>query len=35
MVKGLEDPRTRLVTYGDRSFSAVAPRHWNKLPLNI
>ena len=25
---------TRLVIYGDRSFSAAAPRHWNKLPLN-
>ena len=30
-----EQPSTRLVTYGDRSFSAAAPRHWNKLPLNI
>ena len=31
----LEQPSTRLMTYGDRSFSAAAPRHWNKLPLNI
>ena len=31
----LEQPSTRLVTYGDRSFSAAAPRHWNKLPFNI
>ena len=31
----LEQPNTRLVTYGDRSFSAAAPRHWSKLPLNI
>ena len=31
----LEQPSTRLVTYGDRSFSAAAPRLWNKLPLNI
>ena len=30
-----EQPSTRLVTYGDRSFSAAAPRHWNKLPFNI
>ena len=30
-----EQPSTCLVTYGDRSFSVAAPRHWNKLPLNI
>ena len=31
----LEIPRTRTVTYGDRAFSAVAPRLWNELPLEI
>ena len=31
----LEQPSTRLVTYGHRSFSAAAQRLWNKLPLNI
>ena len=25
-------PRTRLKTYGDRAFSAAAPRLWNQLP---
>lgn len=28
-------PRGRLVTYGDRAFSCIAPRLWNKLPLNL
>ena len=28
-------PVTKLATYGDRSFSAVAPRLWNDLPLDI
>jgi hypothetical protein len=27
--------KTRLSTYGDRAFSAVAPRLWNSLPLDI
>ena len=31
----LETPHTRLKTYGDRSFSAAAPREWNKLPLSL
>ena len=26
-------PSTRLKTYGDRAFSAVAPRLWNSLPV--
>ena len=28
----LDVPRTRLKTYGDRSFSAFVPVHWNQLP---
>ena len=28
-------PKTRLKTYGDRSFVACAPELWNKLPLSI
>ena len=28
-------PRTRLKTYGDRAFSAVAPRLWNQLPPEL
>jgi hypothetical protein len=28
-------PKTRLVTYGDRSFSHAAPTLWNKLPIDI
>jgi hypothetical protein len=31
----LVEPRTKLVTYGDRAFSAAAPRLWNNLPLHI
>ena len=31
----LEVPTTRLVTVGDRSFSAYAPKVWNSLPLHI
>ena len=31
----LETPKTRLKTYGDRSFSFAAPKEWNKLPLHI
>ena len=29
----LRVPNTRLKTYGDRAFSAVAPRLWNSLPV--
>ena len=28
-------PLTKMVNYGDRSFSAIAPRLWNDLPLDI
>ena len=28
-------PKTRLRTYGDRSFMAAAPREWNNLPLEL
>ena len=28
-------PRTRLVTFGDRAFSSVAPRVWNDLPVGL
>ena len=31
----LEEPRANLKTYGERIFSVVAPRLWNKLPLQI
>ena len=31
----LQVPKTRLVTYGDRSFESVAPRLWNSLPFDI
>ena len=31
----LNTPKTRLITFGDRSFSAVAVTEWNKLPLQI
>ena len=31
----LEIPRSKLKTYGDRSFSINAARKWNKLPLKI
>ena len=29
------EPRTNMKTYGDRSFSACAPKLWNELPNNI
>ena len=29
------EPRTNMKTYGDRSFSACAPKLWNQLPNNI
>ena len=28
-------PKTRLITFGDRAFSAAAPVLWNSLPENI
>ena len=28
-------PRTRLKTFGDRAFSAAAPRLWNQLPPEL
>ncbi|XP_061902364.1 uncharacterized protein LOC133649723 [Entelurus aequoreus] len=31
----LKVPRSNLVTRGDRAFSVMAPRLWNKLPLSI
>ena len=31
----LEVPKTRLKTYGDRSFTKAAPTLWNSLPLEI
>ena len=31
----LFEPRTNLVTYGDRAFSSIAPKLWNKLPLYL
>ena len=31
----LQTPRTHTCTYGDRSFSAIAPTLWNNLPNNI
>lgn len=31
----LEVPRSRLKTYGDRSFCYAAPVEWNKLPIEI
>ena len=31
----LEVPRTKLVSFGDRSFNVVGPRLWNALPIAI
>ena len=31
----LDTPKTRLKTYGDKSFSVIAVKEWNKLPLDI
>ena len=28
-------PRARLVTFGDRAFSCVAPKLWNQLPIGL
>lgn len=34
-ISQLNIPRTRLKTYGDRAFSAMAPTLWNKIPFHI
>ena len=31
----LDPPKTRLVSYGDRSFSVAVAEEWNKLPLEL
>ena len=31
----LVEPKTRLITYGDRAFSAAAPRLYNRLPVDL
>ena len=31
----LSEPRANMRTYGDRVFSVVAPRLWNRLPLDL
>jgi hypothetical protein len=31
----LDVPKTRLKTYGDRSFSYAAPTEWNQLPIDL
>jgi hypothetical protein len=31
----LKQPRTKLVSYGDRAFAASAPKLWNNLPMEI
>ena len=31
----LVEPRTKLISYGDRAFSSIAPRLWNKLPHSL
>ncbi len=31
----LVEPKTRLVSYGDRAFCKVAPKLWNRLPRDI
>ena len=28
-------PKSKLVTYGDRAFSVIAPSLWNDLPIEI
>ena len=33
--KLLVEPKSRLKSYGDRSFSICAPRLWNKLPMSL
>ena len=34
-VLSLEQPISRTVTYGDRSFACAAPSQWNKLPPSV
>ena len=31
----LDEPRTKLISYGDRTFSSIAQRLWNKLPHSL
>ena len=31
----LDPPKTRLKTYGDRSFQAASAKEWNLLPLDV
>ena len=31
----LDPPKTRMVSYGDRSFSVAGAEEWNKLPLEL
>ena len=31
----LVEPRTKLISYGDKAFSSIAPRLWNKLPHSL
>ena len=31
----LSQPRSKLKSYGDRSFATVAPKYWNSLPCDI
>ena len=31
----LNVPKTKLKTYGDKSFTAIVPKLWNKLPLTL
>ena len=31
----LDIPRTKLASFGDRSFRVVGPRLWNALPIDI
>ena len=30
----LDIPRTKMASFGDRSFSVVGPRLWNALPID-
>ena len=34
-IEYLEEQRSRLVTYGERSFHVAGPKLWNNLPLQI
>ena len=31
----LNIPKSKLKNYGDKAFSVIAPREWNKLPPNV